>query len=140
MEIYSELFGLDTEVYKASEPIENFRCYRYQRRLLEPNSLFGKTDHLAPGISNIEIHKKDLESIRKEIKKYSPSFPAHIPQHYIARILKKKLEGLLDSNDKVYLGTEFLAFKNNKISGVKAKKIVYPKGLYNSECCKQEYL
>jgi hypothetical protein len=74
-----------------------------------------------------------MDTKRQEIMDYSSSFPAHIPQHYLAKILKKKLEGLLDSNDQIHLGNEFLAFKHNKISGVEFYFQSIIQAIYNAK-------
>jgi hypothetical protein len=49
MEILSELFDIDKKVFEASEPIEKFRFYRFQRRLFDKDGVFGVTDQFAPG-------------------------------------------------------------------------------------------
>ena len=33
MEIMSELYSMDKRIFQDSEPIENFKSYRYQRKL-----------------------------------------------------------------------------------------------------------
>jgi hypothetical protein len=48
MEIFSELYGIDKKIHQASEPIDNFRYFRYQRRLFDPSGYIGKTDQFAP--------------------------------------------------------------------------------------------
>ena len=48
MEIFSELYDIDKQVYEASEDIEHFRHFKYLRRLFEKNNMYGQTDHFAP--------------------------------------------------------------------------------------------
>jgi len=48
MEIFSELYDIDQKIYAASEPIEQFRHFKYIRRLFERDNLYGLTDHFAP--------------------------------------------------------------------------------------------
>ena len=51
MEIYEELFNIGKRIYKESEPITDFQYYRYMRRLLSPNNLYGLTNQFEPGNS-----------------------------------------------------------------------------------------
>ncbi len=55
MEIFSELYDIDKQIYGASEDIEHFRHFKYLRRLFEKNNLYGLTDHFAPSKKNITL-------------------------------------------------------------------------------------
>lgn len=48
MEIFSELYDIDKQIYGESEDIEHFRHFKYLRRLFEKNNMYGLTDHFAP--------------------------------------------------------------------------------------------
>ncbi len=50
MEIFSGLYSIDHKIREDSEPIEDFRYFKYMRRLFEKDNLFGLTDHLKPSI------------------------------------------------------------------------------------------
>jgi hypothetical protein len=50
MEVFSEIPNLSESIISATENIENFRYYRYIRRLFDKKGEFAKSDHFAPSI------------------------------------------------------------------------------------------
>ena len=51
MEIFSELYDIDKQIYNASEDIEHFRHFKYLRRLFERDNMYGITDQFEPSQS-----------------------------------------------------------------------------------------
>lgn len=77
MEVFSEIENLHENILSTTESIENFRYYRYCRRLFEENGLFAKSDHFSPSVN---------EKLR-ELKNVSFRNPIHLPQFRLQEVL-----------------------------------------------------
>lgn len=108
MEIFSEISGLDQEIYARSEPLENFRYYRYCRDLFAPErdkvrTTYMVTDQFAPSI----------EAKLKEIAAISARPPCHLPQHKLARILYDHLIKKSENTEGVQFGVQAKQYRSN---------------------------
>lgn len=77
MEVFSEIENLTENIRSKTESIENFRYYRYCRRLFEENGLFAKSDHFYPSINEKS----------RELRNVSFRNPIHLPQFRLQEVL-----------------------------------------------------